>query len=469
MPATGVKSFQTKNVEAVNRGRQVTRSRHLEIVAFYGLLATILLFAIPYGTVEVWHKSLLVLIIAILGGFRVTDCILRGSFRIGEAITLLPLVGILGLATAQIVRWPGYASSISLDPYETKVFILIFGGLIVVGEILYFYTNSMGRLKWLVCLVIVVGVVSAIFGLLRRLFLDHQFELLSGYLQPEQGFAQFINRNHFAMLIEMSLGLLLGMLIKGEFSEKVRFVGWIFSGITMYSIIASSSRGGLISLAALSVFAMFVHIITRNNSSLRQRERRGRIDASTRMTLQKVSVALGLCGLLLGLIVVTIAFVGGDAVVTRIEKLGGEVETIDNTRVNRKLIWNSTLDLIKDKPILGNGFGGYAAAIPAFDKSGGKFVLKQAHNDYLEILANGGIVGFGFFAAFGVIASLRILKNLKSKDSFRRSCCFGAAIGIFGVLIHSFVDFGLHIMINALVFVVLIVIGTANIGEPSET
>jgi O-antigen ligase len=463
MRAIRAKSFEIETAGAEKEVKRKSVSSYFGAVSFYGLLATILLFAIPYGTVEVWHKSLLVFMISILGGFRVIDGILRGTFRIAEPVLFLPLLGILGLAVVQIVPWPGTASAISLDPYETKTLIFILGGLIVTGEILFVYTNSIHRLKFLIGLVIAVGTGSALFGIIRELFLDTQSGLLTRYLLPDQGYAQFINRNHFAFLMEMSLGLVLGILIKGNLSEKFKFVGWVLSGLMIYSIIASTSRGGLISLAALSVFAVFVHIITRHNPPTANDERSGRISCIGKITVRKTLAAVGFCGLVLGVIMVTIAFVGGDAVVTRIEKLSGEVETVDNTRVNRNLIWNSTLDLIKDKPIFGSGFGGFAAAIPKFDASSGKFSLNQAHNDYLEILANGGIVGFTLFAGFGGLVVGRISKNLKARDPFIRSCCFGAAIGMFGVLIHSFVDFGLHIMINAMIFSVLVVIATARL------
>ncbi len=463
MRAIRAKSFEIRTAGADKHAKQISDSSYFELLVFYGLLITIVLFAIPYGTVEVWLKSLLVFMISILGGFRVIDSILRGTFRIAEPLLLLPLLGMLGLAVAQILPWPGVSSPISVDPYETNAFVLIFGGLIVAGEVLFFYTNSTHRLKFLIGLVIAVGVGSAVFGSVRELFLDTQSDLLSGYFQADHGFAQFINRNHFAVLMEMSLGLARGILIKGELSEKLKFVGWVLSGIMIYSIIASNSRGGLISLAALSVFAVFVHIITRHNPPTAIDEPSRKISGIDKITVRKTLAAVGLCGLVLALIMVTIAFVGGDTVVSRIEKLGGEVETINSTRVNRSVIWNSTLDLIKDKPVLGSGFGGYAAAIPAFDTSGGKFSLKQAHNDYLEIMANGGLVGLLLFAAFGVLVAESISKNLKSRDTFRRSCCFGAAIGMFGVLIHSFVDFGLHIMINAMIFSVLVVIATAKL------
>jgi phosphotransferase system glucose/maltose/N-acetylglucosamine-specific IIC component len=47
--------------------------------------------------------------------------------------------------------------------------------------------------------------------------------------------------------------------------------------------------------------------------------------------------------------------------------------------------------------------------------------------------------------------------NLRSSSSFRRAACFAALIAITGVAAHSLVDFGLHRMLNAMIFMTLIV------------
>ena len=433
------------------------------VAAFYGLLATIVLFAIPYGTVEVWHKSLLVLVVCILGVLRLIDSVARGSFRIAGTSLLPPLVGILGLALVQIVPWQGGSGVISDDPYETKSFVLVFSGLLVAAEVLFFYTNSERRLKFLIGMVIAVGAGSAIFGILRDVLLDAQNGLLSGYLLPDQGYAQFINRNHFAFLMEMAFGLVLGLLIKGELSERSRFVGWVIGAIMLYALISANSRGGLIGLLGLSLFAAFMHIATRRE--LLEADYGRSHPGLGRGWIRKLALATGMGAFVLGLIVVIIAFVGGDTVVSRIEKLQGEVETVSTGKVNRSAIWNSTIELVRDRPVLGAGFGAYAAAIPKYDSTGGMLSLQQAHNDYLEILANGGIAGFALFVAFGVIVAVRATRNMMSRDCLVRASCFGAIIGIFGVLVHSFVDFGLHILINALIFMVLVVIATVRIDE----
>jgi hypothetical protein len=56
-------------------------------------------------------------------------------------------------------------------------------------------------------------------------------------------------------------------------------------------------------------------------------------------------------------------------------------------------------------------------------------------------------------------------ENLKSAGRFGRAASLGATLGIAGVAVHSLVDFGLHMMANALVFVILIMIATARIDS----
>ncbi len=442
--------------------RRQSISTCFEILAFYGILLTILAASVPYGTITDWLRLLVVVLICIFAGFRVIENAVRGPFRVSEPGLLSPLFGVLCLAFAQIITWRATSSPLTFDPYETKAFILVFAGLLVAGEVLFRYAGDPSRLRHLVGLVLVVGSVSALFGLLRPVFFDSIFVSLAEYTQATQGYAQFINRNHFAVLMEMTLGLLLGFLIKGGLSERLKLLVWILAGIIIVALITANSRGGLISLVALSVFAAFVHLMTRVWS----KDSVGGDQAAVRRNMfvfaRRAIAGIGICGFVLATVVIMIVFVGGDGVVTRIEKLKDEVEAADGGRVNRVVIWTSTFELIKRNPVFGIGFGGYPVAITGFDPSAGKAPLQQAHNEYLEIAANGGIVGLALFAAFGVMVVLRILRNLRSCDRFTRSSSFGAAVGIFGVLIHSFVDFGLHTMINGLIFVALIVISTVD-------
>jgi O-antigen ligase len=90
---------------------------------------------------------------------------------------------------------------------------------------------------------------------------------------------------------------------------------------------------------------------------------------------------------------------------------------------------------------------------------------QEAHNDYLELLSSGGLVGLAIGVWFAVMLIRAVRANLAIDTGYIRALRFGAILGITGVAAHSLVDFGLHIMVNAIVFVSLIMIATARPGN----
>ena len=430
--------------------------RPLRSIAFYGVAAVILVSAVPNGSDEEWQKLLVAAALCVFAIVGTVDGVIHRDFRFAASRLLLPLVAVLALAAVQIANIPGIAGPVSSDPYATLGFAIVFAGLLAAGEILFRTADSQMRILSLIVLVLVIGVASAVYGLYYQQFVAPQ-PLPAGY----QSYAQFVNRNHFAVLMEMVLGLVLGIVLKSGFPPAVKAAGWAIAGFITYSLIAANSRGGLITLGALSVFAVILYAVTRR--------RRGTSAKGSRSPLfGRIAATAAVCVLVLGIVIVMIAFVGGDRAVTRIEKLKDEVAPVDVSKTNRKLIWLSTVELIKDRPILGSGFGAYSTAITKFDISGGEFRLQQAHNDYLELLAGGGVVGFLLFAVFGLLLAIRLINNLRSQDALVRAAAFGGTVGIFGVLVHNVVDFGLHVMVNALVFAVLIVVATATPAGTTE-
>jgi O-antigen ligase len=92
---------------------------------------------------------------------------------------------------------------------------------------------------------------------------------------------------------------------------------------------------------------------------------------------------------------------------------------------------------------------------------------QQAHNDYLELLASGGLVGAGLFVWFAVMLVRQVRKSVNVPQGIQRAVMLGAIIAVVGAGVHSIVDFGLHITINALVFVVLLAILCLDSAWPS--
>lgn len=168
--------------------------------------------------------------------------------------------------------------------------------------------------------------------------------------------------------------------------------------------------------------------------------------------------------LILGVLVGTL-WLGGDRLASRIEESRLQLNadtSVAHEGASRNEISQATWRMFLAHPITGVGMAGYWAAIPAFHDASGVLTPQQAHNDYLELLASGGVVGVILVGWFAVVVIKRTRENLKSPNRFRRAACFGATVGIAGVAVHSLVDFGLHMIVNALVFTTLIVFATSK-------
>jgi O-antigen ligase len=159
-------------------------------------------------------------------------------------------------------------------------------------------------------------------------------------------------------------------------------------------------------------------------------------------------------------------WVGGDRLTNNLTPAASDsTATIITTRENasRNEIWRATLKLFAAHPLLGVGLGGYWISITASHDASGTLVPQEAHNDYLELLASGGVFGFAIGVWFAITAIRLAKRNLWSSTGFAYALRLGAVIGIAGVVVHSLFDFGLHLLGNAVVFLTLIMMATAQI------
>lgn len=168
----------------------------------------------------------------------------------------------------------------------------------------------------------------------------------------------------------------------------------------------------------------------------------------------KAGLALALVIALFGGVVL----LGGEDALTR---MVGSVNTDDPT-TGRAHFWGVTVDIIKTHPLIGIGLGAFGVVYTGYDSRNGMYRLEQAHNDYLQVLSDGGIVG-AVLGLFFLVSLFRMgFSRRESRDDFRRGVATAALAGCFAVLIHSFFDFTLHTPANALLFLVLAALATMN-------
>lgn len=424
------------------------------------------LLAIPNGTVHVWSKAVFQCLVFTLAGLWIIEGFFSGAWRLPDLHLLAPGASLftLGVIQAIVGSWqPRFELASSIASYETRLWLLQAGAILLTGALLLHYTNTQKRFRALVHLTISIGAVSALYGLVR------QWTGLSaswlGTEGPTAGYAQFLNPNHFALLMEMTFGLAIGLVISGDVRRRSLFVYLAVILLSWSTLILANSRGGILSMMGQVVVVAFLivgrHSKDPSNSiaDLQEQSTLKRIGKHNRTLVARALFAL----LLLTIVVGGTLWVGGDSLRRRFELSSREFadETPTRSNSNRLAIWRATISMIKEHPITGVGLGAYSTAIPKYHDASGTWIPEEAHNDYLELMATGGIVSFFLAVWLGIVCYRRGRHNLIGpSDKFSHAARWGSLIGLVGVGIHSLVDFGLHVTVNAVICISLIVILT---------
>jgi O-antigen ligase len=261
---------------------------------------------------------------------------------------------------------------------------------------------------------------------------------------PEGGdvFGPYVNRNHFAGFIELVAPVGLALLVfRGVHRDLFPMVG-LLTIVPIGALILSSSRGGIVS------FAFEVGVLV-----LLARTRRG--------SERSQFVAIGVVGLAA---VVLIVWLGAGTAVERLSK----TRVSDVTLTRRASMFRGAEHVFFDNPIKGAGLGTTVSVYPRYETIYDGLIVDHVHNDYIEALAETGIVGGFCGLAFLWLLYREARKSFGAEQGhFSRALHAGAIAAICGLLLHSSVDFNLHIPANALLFLLQAYLATSP-PLPSE-
>jgi O-antigen ligase len=460
-------AMSAKNFDSVAT-ETAAMPRLLGQIIFTGLLLLVLLTPLPYGAVEAWWVAAFECAAFALAGLWVIDWLCTGRLLSRAYLPLLaPLCALALYAFVQSVPlWPRQTplgvirQAISFDPYETRLDAVRLLALTLVLALLLRYTDSARRLRALVYTVIGGGLVCAVFGLVRQVAQRGANGFLLAGLRTGTGYAQFINKNHFAFLVELSLGLLVGLIV-GRGVSRQRIPVYVALAVPLWAaLVLSNSRGGVLAMLCQAIFLVLCFNL-RPRAQRTEAAHAGRARGRAGTVIIRLALALALVlSIFVGMI-----WVGGDPLAERLggvrEELGAEVA--DTSQTGRTGIWRATWRLCLAHPLVGVGFGGYWMAITEYHDGSGALVPQQAHNDYLELWASGGLVGLALAGWFIYSLIRRARQQLTDPDPFRRAVALGALTGLFGVAVHSLVDFGLHLTGIALIAVSLVALATVRL------
>ena len=294
--------------------------------------------------------------------------------------------------------------------------------------------------------VVVVGFIVAIIGILGNAAPNGK---ILWFKDPPTGaiwFGPFVNRNHFAGYLVMATLIGFGMLAATRHREKRILLGFA-SAVMMASVLVSASRGGLLALGAGGAAFCLLLLATR----------------SARKNMAPVAIVA--C---LGLLAAVVVGVG--PLLSRTADLAAP-----QGAEYRWAVWKDTGRMVADFPLLGVGLGAFHSLFPIYKTVPEQLTFRYVENEYLQLLVETGIVGFAIGMTFLAIIFRYLLRSLSTKRStYTRGIIIGLTAAATAMLVHSFVDFNLHVPSNGLLFALilglLVVLSSLHVSKtPSKT
>jgi O-antigen ligase len=346
---------------------------------------------------------------------------------------------------------PPATMTLSVDGHATGDFFLRSVAYFILFLLTLSLVDRSTRILLLLRVAVLCGVFQAVYGGVVAM----------SDLQNASG--TFVNRNHFAGFLEITLALGTGLLMSdlgrgegGSWRQRTRaVVRWLVSPkMSLRILLAIMVIGLVLSRSRMGNSAFFSSLLVAGGIWL--------IFARTG------SRKLGLF-ILVSILAIDVYILGHwfgfDKVVKRIQETTLETEMRDEVSFE-------SLDYWKDYVWSGSGGGTFYSIFPKYRGTDwGEGTLLHAHNDYLEIMTDTGILGLILLGALVVTSFTKAFQAIRERHRhLLKGLGFGVVMGIVALMIHSTVDFNLQIPAVTAWFVVLLALGwvAADVELPRD-
>ena len=485
---------------------------------FRALLALIVYLPLPLASNRTWAIAILVTLVALL--FASTLIVWRkhlndmlahlDQFRAPLVVFFLfLLVSVLQVvplpdALIQVLSPEAYNVQVtaglqghmhlSLDIYQSRLMLGLTTSYITVFFLCLLLVRDSARLDLLMSVLVWSGLFQAIVGVFLFSIGAH-YRLFFVDIIHENVIGTFVNRNHFAGYMEMTLAVGIGLMIAKLGRGGPGHSGWKARVVAALTFVMSPKMR----LRLMLVVMVIALVLTRSrmgNSAF----------FSAMLIVGVITIVLSrrtapaTATLILSLVIVDVfvigTWVGLDKVVTRLNRteiVAANANTNRSAATNgvaastssaaqtqteapspqeesveqRSLPAKYSLAMIKQFPAFGTGAGSFYNSFNRYRSPEITEYFDHAHNDYIELMCDLGIGAWLLFLVTGMTLwqALRVMRVRQL--SIARGAAFGTAMSIVALAIHSSVDFNLQIPANALTFVIILSLAWIAMKLPS--
>jgi len=408
------------------------RAAQAGTVLLYGIFGLLLFGPLAFGAVEPWSIFVMEAGSAALFLLWVGKQVLEGGMKIRWNPLFLPMAVFGLLVVLQIVfRRSAY-------PHDTASLALLYSSYAMLCFLAGQALLRGAQARSLAVVFSVYGAILASFALIQGISSNGKLYWIR---QPRMGgwiYGPYVNHNHYAGLMEMLVPIPLVLSLTRLASSKTRAVAAAVAAVMVGTIFLSGSRGGMFAIVAeLVILAVLI---------IKQK--------------QGLRTAIGI-GVFLAIVVGLLVWVGGAELSRRIATAGPSHSEISSDI--RHYINRDGLKMFLKRPVLGWGLGTFPVVYPQFRTFYTNFFVNEAHNDYLQLLVEMGLLGFGTMLWFLMMLYARAIKKIGHwTGEISGAATLACVLGLSGILVHSAVDFNLQIPANAALFYVLCTIAASE-------
>ena len=396
-----------------------------------GICALVVFGVLAHGAVESWARAIL----ESGAGILLLVWAVRAYFQEEEVVVISPLL--LPLAAFAAVVFGQWAFHATASAYNTRTELqLLLADMIVLFVTVQAF-RTRGDWRGFVWFLMTFGFLVAGFGILQHLTFNGKLYWFREMRYGGIPFGPYVNRNHFAGFMELLIPISLVPLVMGKVRRERWLIVGLFALLPLGALLLSASRGGIISLG-VELAALALLLVLRR--------------AAGRNVLAGGVVVL--------VAILMVSWLGVRQILDRFSSLQSLEVTVGKRASMRADTWRIFLD----HPWTGTGFGTLQTVFPQYESLYDGKVVNHTHNDYLEGLAEAGLLGGLCCAWFlGVLFFESIRRLPPGNHAFAATLQLSGLVGCIGFLVHSLVDFNLHIPANILLFFLLANLVTSDI------
>jgi len=398
-----------------------------------GICSLIVFGVAAHGGVEEWARAVLETGAGLLFVAWSVWIFFNQEEQLVLSPLLVPLAALSLLVLGQLFfHW-------SASPYHTRTELQLLLADVIVFFLAVQAFRTLKDWRGFVWFGMGFGFLVSLFAILQHLTSNGKLYWFREIRSGGMPFGPYVNRNHFAGFAELVLPLALVPLVLGRVRRERWPVVGLFAVLPIGALLLSASRGGIVSFGAeLGVLALVL--------ILRRTKRKQLLGG----------------GAVLLVAVLLVSWLGVGQILQRLSS----VQLLEVTAGKRASMRADTWRIFLDHPIWGTGLGTLQIVFPRYETLYDGKIVNHTHNDYLEALAETGIAGglcCGWFIVALLTESMKRLRLLG--NSFTGALQLSGLLACCGFLVHGFVDFNLHIPVNALLFFLMAHLATVENPE----